>query len=377
MPVKLKWPWLGIAIPCFLIAFIGYSAQLFVLQGFLSVKQQIWFQFSLTMIWLSYYKAIYTNPGSPVPGFQPLKHEWKNYCKKCQNFKPERTHHCKTCAQCVLVMDHHCPFTMNCVGYNNFPHFMRFLFWIITTTTYLSIQFFKRTWFVWNIRHSTAQLVTKKEIIFLTILTPANAFVLLTISILFGRCIKNQVLNGMTQIEAWEMDRIESMFYNRRLVPQLLSNLEELYPNSLDGHKGEIDRILNNRKISFEDLVNFPYDSDPWRNLINCMGPMLTWLNPFGKPNGNGMVFEKNELSAYEHGSTLTDKLLSLPWPPDGERAPNSSNSRLKVESSTRNGEHIIRKRSPEPRLNLSRTEWYNDWGENLAHFGVDVDADD
>ncbi len=128
MPVKLKWPWLGIAIPSFLIASIGYCAHYFILLNFLSLRKQLWYQFCQTMIWLSYYLAIYTPPGKPPTNFKPSKNEWKVYCKKCKCYKPERSHHCKTCNQCVLMMDHHCPWTMNCVGYNNFPHFIRFLF---------------------------------------------------------------------------------------------------------------------------------------------------------------------------------------------------------------------------------------------------------
>lgn len=30
-------------------------------------------------------------------------------CRKCDNLKPDRTHHCSICGECILKFDHHCP----------------------------------------------------------------------------------------------------------------------------------------------------------------------------------------------------------------------------------------------------------------------------
>ncbi|AMD20148.1 HCL003Cp [Eremothecium sinecaudum] len=373
MVAKLRWKWLGIFIPCFLIAFIGYFAHYFILSKFLSLAKQIWFQVSLTMIWLSYYKAIYTNPGKPPEGFKPFDHEWRNYCDKCETFKPERTHHCKTCNQCVLVMDHHCPWTMNCVGYKTFPHFMRFLFWIVATTGFLSIQLGSRIAFVWQNRYSSGQFITKVELVFLTILTPLNGFVFITILVLFLRCVKNQIFKGMTQIESWEMDRIENLFYRKRLLPQLMYNLKILYPNSIMDWQQELDEMMSSNRIQIDDLINFPYDIEPFTNAINCMGPFSCWLNPFSEQEGNGVRFPKNDISIYDESSSITDQMLALPWPPDGGRELPSNNSEGNIEASTEDGERVIRKRHPQQKSNLSRKKWRNEWGESLEHFGVDI----
>ncbi|AAS51225.2 ACL003Cp [Eremothecium gossypii ATCC 10895] len=375
MAVLVKWPWLGVAIPCFLISFTGYFAHFFVLTNFLSFKELLWFQVSLSMIWISYWKAIYKNPGRPTKGFRPLRYEWQNYCTKCETYKPERTHHCKRCNQCVLVMDHHCPWTMNCVGYKNFPHFIRFLFWIIATTGILLHYFVKRIKFTWVNRYATANLVSKQELIFLTILTPLDAFILLTISLLFVRCVKNQIVNGRTQIEAWEMDRIENLFYHQRLLPQLLTNLKEIYPGSLEGQEKEVEEFLSSSTCSFDEVINFPYDINPWVNLLNCMGSPLNWLNPFGGPKADGMVFQKNEISDYDEATSIQDKLLALPWPPDDTRHGIAFPSVSHVEKDTQGGEQVVRRRHV-PIAVPPRNEWYNDWGESLEHFGVDVEVE-
>lgn len=377
MSVQLKWPFLGIAIPCFLMAFIGYNAHYFILRNYLSIQRQIWYEFSLTMIWLSYYLAIYTLPGKPVSNFEPPKDAWKNYCKKCQNYKPERAHHCKTCNQCVLAMDHHCPWTKNCVGYFNFPHFMRFLFWVIAGTGNLLYELCFRAYFILSNRNSPTYLWKKSELIFLTILIPMDGFVLLTISILFIRCLTNQIFCGRTQIETWEYERVEGLFYTKRLLPYLLVNLWELHPEIHTRElEDEASRLSKKKRINFDNLVNFPYDIDPWSNAVEFFGSPLLWLWPFGKPSGNGMYFPKNDISVFEE-TDLTDMLLSLPWPPDGGKDKVFSlDGPHTVETTVKDGEQVLRKISVDPRDPTSRTEWQNVWGENLRDFGVDVDVE-
>lgn len=377
MPVQLRWPFLGIAIPCFLISFIGYTAHYFVLINFLSHRGQIWFQFSLTMIWFSYYLAIYTSPGQPPRNFEPPQKAWKNYCKKCQNYKPERAHHCKTCNTCVLAMDHHCPWTKNCVGYYNFAPFMRFLFWVILTTGYLLIKLGSRAYSVLLNYNTPTYLWKKSELIFLTILIPMDGFILLTIGILFFRCLSNQIFCGRTQIETWENERLEGLFYSRRLLPYLIQNFWEIHPE-LRTHKLESEacKLPTQKRVRFDHIVNFPYDINPWRNAVEFLGPPWLWLWPFGRPNGNGVFFPKNDISEFEE-SGLQDMLLSLPWPPDGGRDKLVSNiGSSTIESTVKNGEQLIRKRDIDRVDTISRKKWQNTWGENLEDFGVDIDAE-
>ncbi|CAI4036317.1 hypothetical protein SMKI_15G1560 [Saccharomyces mikatae IFO 1815] len=378
MAVKLRWPWLGIAIPTLLISFIGYGAHYFILSNFLPIAKQIGFEFSLSMIWFSYYLAIYTNPGRPLPNYQPTPGIWPNFCKKCQNYKPERSHHCKTCNQCVLMMDHHCPWTMNCVGFGNYPHFLRFLFWIIITTSILFCIQVKRICFIWQRRNFPGYLFKKSELTFLTILSPLNFFVLLTITVLFLRCLFNQIVNGRSQIESWDMDRLESLFDSRRLIQKLIYNTWRIYPESKTlQHERDAEGLLKQQRSSFEGLVNFPYNFDLHTNAILYLGPVHLWLWPYGIPTGNGNNFPKNDISNYEVDSPLEDIILSLPWPPDGGETTTVSNPKTStIETCNEGGEQVVRSRVAQNGRSASREKWFNDWGESLDDFGVDVDME-
>ncbi len=50
-------------------------------------------------------------------------------------------------------MDHHCPWTINCVSHRTFPHFFRFLFYAVLSTTYLEYLLYIRAALVWNGRN--------------------------------------------------------------------------------------------------------------------------------------------------------------------------------------------------------------------------------
>ena len=60
------------------------------------------------------------------------------WCKKCDAPKPPRTHHCSVCKRCVLKMDHHCPWLNACVGWGNYPFFVRFLFYVWLGCLYIA-----------------------------------------------------------------------------------------------------------------------------------------------------------------------------------------------------------------------------------------------
>lgn len=119
-----------------LILFLAYSPQHSFLEPYISKNESLFFNFLLANLWVSYYFAVTTPPGSPPKNWVPtsideLKRQggkdekgdgaenedekvWaiggERWCSKCEAWKPRRAHHCKVCKTCVMKMDHHCSF---------------------------------------------------------------------------------------------------------------------------------------------------------------------------------------------------------------------------------------------------------------------------
>lgn len=62
---------------------------------------------------------------SDTPIYFPSPHA--SFCAKCQIWRPPRCHHCSVCQRCVLQFDHHCMWVNQCIGYNNYRHFVLML----------------------------------------------------------------------------------------------------------------------------------------------------------------------------------------------------------------------------------------------------------
>ncbi|KAL6450464.1 PFA4 Palmitoyltransferase PFA4 [Candida maltosa Xu316] len=377
MTVQLQWPILGVIIPCIIIATLAYGSHYFILRHHLSYREQIIYEFYATMIWISYAFAIFTNPGTPPKNYKPTPHEWTRFCKKCNNYKPPRTHHCKTCNQCVLGMDHHCPWTLNCVGHGNLPHFMRFLAWVIWGTGYLFVQLCKRIMQYYEESNLPGYLFDKWELTAVIALTPLDFFVFASISVLFIRCLIN-ICKGMTQIEIWEWERLETQWYSERLWTMIRNNYEKLhnkkfpklttwtrsYHSEEEQQEEEDEESVIPKNFTMDDLI-FPYDLGFWKNLTNALGYPYVWLIPFAGPGTNGYSPEISK--EYQE-----DDQLNLPWPPDGVRQQEITVTRDNDEE-LRNIKNYreLRKRL-DPRINDKRENFVNDMGERLVDFGVD-----
>lgn len=382
--IELKYDILGIIIPTLIISILAYGGHFIILIKFVAPLNQLIFQYSVIMIWLSYIQAIYTNPGKPSSTKKPTNIESKEkFCHKCQNFKPERSHHCKKCQQCVLMMDHHCPWTMNCVGYNNYSHFMRFLTWIIIATSQLGYYLLQRCFNIWKIRNTVSSDISTFHIVSLAILTPFNGFIFLTITILWIRCFMNQIVNGRTQIENWEMDRLQHLYYTRKLLPLLLQQLWITYPQFDTTESREITTLWveERKRFTIDELVNFPYDMGIITNFQQYIGSIFFIIFPWLKPYGDGIHFPKNDISKLEEDSSIEDALLSLSWPPDGGRNKLiKENKEDGIEEKVEDGEQMVRKRRniliTSKSKEIDRRDWVNDWGEQLKDFGVDVEIE-
>lgn len=215
------------------------------------------------------------------------------------------------------------------------------------------------------------------------ILVPLSAFVLLTVGILAMRCFYHISITGMTQIESWEYERLESQMASGRLRHKIKRNFELLFGKELknvtswsSGNnvvRESQDQNNNNNSLYFtvDDLV-FPYDINPWSNLIQAFGYPWNWLLPWGKALGDGLHYPRNEFSNPED-----QDIGSLPWPPDGahqDRIPDHESPFN--DTIDQDNEHVVTRRMIDPRSNMKRTEWFNDFGEKLSDFGVDIDAE-
>ena len=113
----------------------SYTHYIFLTEALSSIPRiktiiSIIFYTCSSMTLLCHTFCIYTNPGTiDYTRVEKLKDNQKDFCKKCNKYRPLRAHHCSTCDKCIMKMDHHCPWIFNCVGYGNQKIFFLFLFY--------------------------------------------------------------------------------------------------------------------------------------------------------------------------------------------------------------------------------------------------------
>lgn len=273
------------------------------------------------------------------------------------------------------------PWTANCVGHGNMPHFMRFLMWVNYTNGMCFYYLCGRVKHYWDNREVPIYLTSKAQLTMTIILAPLSLLILVTVGILTLRCLYHIVFTGMTQIESWEYERIEAQLESGRLYSTLRMNYQTIFGKELKSfiswstaHNRIRDTMDESElaQLGIDDIV-FPYDVNPWRNAVNACGYPWSWVLPWGRPLGDGLSFERNELIGNE------DELSSLPWPPDGaHQEPNKETSDyLKIDQNfyDDNNERVLRRRGAH--ANRMGEEWSNEYGEKLSDFGVDVEGSD
>lgn len=288
---------LGIIIPCVIIVVNGASAYYAVLRfDPYAIRRN--FALAYACVWFTYVLAIAVRPGYAmgeiVPGAQYVK------CAKCGLPKPERAHHCRVCNRCVLRMDHHCPWTENCVGYRNVGYFLRFVGSAASLTGYCTYRCVRFLLFLLHYRRHLARVCPQRTRIWVAVFSAlANAFICLGLAVLWIR-VALDVLHNQTQIEGWEIERAQ-MLARKKLAPKR----------------------------------HFPFDVGFYQNVVQAVGPVYTFLWPFGAPHGRGHVYPK----FLDDGSR---------WPPVDPR---------EVQ------EHDY----------YRKDRWINFEGETLGDFGVDA----
>ncbi|RIB03287.1 zf-DHHC-domain-containing protein [Gigaspora rosea] len=232
---------IGVSI---LIGFLAYTSQIFIFWDFLGglnvhcLTVLIPFNISVILIYWNYYLTCTTDPGRVPKDWYPKENQEDveikrtthspRYCRTCSAYKPPRSHHCRTCKRCVLKMDHHCPWTNNCVGYFNYGHFIRFVFWVDVACIYHFTLMIKRTmrliedisYVRYDIEPSTL------EIVFLILNYAAVIPVLFSVGMLSMYHFYCMWTNTTT-IENWEKDKVATMVRRGKIkeVKNIRANL--------------------------------------------------------------------------------------------------------------------------------------------------------
>ncbi|KAH7321395.1 DHHC palmitoyltransferase-domain-containing protein [Stachybotrys elegans] len=388
----------SLAVPavCLLIAFLGYGSQLVfryskTLQpGPLSDSETLLFNTLLVLLWITYYRAVSTDPGRYIFTDRVIDADGR-WCNKCNAPKPPRAHHCRVCRRCVPKMDHHCPWTKNCVSMTTFPHFLRFLVYANISLWTLGYLLWQRLYSIWEARNLPAYLGPSLPALIAWAMLSGTCFLTsLALGIILSTTVRSWLFN-CTMIEGWEIDRHEAI-----------------------AERGGRDwwdvTDADGKSIRFEK-VEFPYDIGFFANMAQAMGTsnILLWLFPFaGNPalgkdgKGSGWVWEENGFNRAEGmwPPPDPDKLrhAGRPWPAaardyDAElRDLDLSPEDAKRAFQQRQEQDLRRKRVLMAELEEvdevddygeasaaggARSLWVNSDGERLRDYGVDDDDDD
>ncbi|CAZ83409.1 unnamed protein product [Tuber melanosporum] len=378
-----------------LIAFLAYASQYFLLYSHLSEPEYVLFNICVACIWITYARSILTSPGSPPVTWTPVDIDLDNadaedgsareetrslvsrgakWCRKCNAYKPPRCHHCKTCGVCVVRMDHHCPWTNNCVGWRNFPHFLKFLGYSAFTCCWLFCLLVERGWEVWVRRDLPSYMSphTFLELCLLAVLLVTDLLVAFSLSLLFIRTLWSTG-EGYTTIETWEQDRHNALVRQKRVRRQ-----------------------------------QFPYDIGTWDNLCSAFcgsSNIMGWFWPLSRTKEVGVEIKGSdglklkgglewELNGYE--------VVGATWPPldpdkgvwmganapmpaavnDGGDWAEGVRRRQKEDMERREGisrpqDAIVTSAISNGSSKVIAPKWMNEEGETLADYGVDDDDED
>lgn len=249
---------------------------------------------SVMLLW-NYYLCIFTDPGGVPDGWEPdigseegyevKKHNGgPRFCRTCERYKPPRSHHCRQCNRCILRMDHHCPWVNNCIGYFNYGHFIRFLFYVDMCCSYHLAMVTRRV-FAFSGRYYFNE-PSATELFFVIMNYVTVGPVLLTVGA-FSLYHFHGLLANTTTIEGWEKDKAATLVRHGKL------------------HE-----------------VKYPYDLGIWRNVTSVLGNNpFKWCCP-SIPQGQGLKYQLSSGDSVESQHS---------WPP---RAPANEKMAFKLPDS-------------------------------------------
>lgn len=106
----------------------------------------------------------------------------------------------------MLRMDHHCPWVANCIGHNNYGHFLRFLYSVDVTMALHTALLVLRVLDWWNPSMRWREPSTMDMVVL--ILNFAQGVPVLLMVGLFSMYHTYALCTNTTTIEGWEKDKV-------------------------------------------------------------------------------------------------------------------------------------------------------------------------
>lgn len=292
----------------------------------LSRQQTIRFNLNIACLLICCVRACTTSPGSQRQLSKDRLKRWSTahadatarFCRKCDNWKPERWHHCKTCGTCIPKMDHHCVWLKNCISHRTFPHFIRFLFFSVAAMLYLQYFLYIRFKVLWDHRNlphvrclpCSLSLIPMSDLpsqylgpsalqlVHLLLLGVINSITLFGLSLLFLRSLYGMIINVYT-IESWEIERHEALANRARKSGGFVYG------------PGGVQVWIRKQE--------YPFDIGLWSNLIQGFGSrnLMAWFWPLAVTPSidSALEWERNGFEgSFDPGQTSPVLMQTRPF---------------------------------------------------------------
>jgi hypothetical protein len=246
----------------------------FPIPDFMAVPLSLFVFFLYIMMLISYFVAVFSQPGSPPPNWSPLtrmdgldpqfdpfapkrKIRW---CELCENYKPPRAHHCRRCGICVIRGDHHCMWTSNCIGFRNhkaFFLFLTYLSFLIWFGIFLSILWIANTILTENDHPRSLIAVFLFCLVCLCVQSGVGSFFNEQVQLLFADCttIEKRDLNAWRK--CYEAESKSSPNTKKLLIWPLMASTFGYFPSLF--HDGIFTFWLPTLNNDLESGTSFSY----------------------------------------------------------------------------------------------------------------------
>ncbi|KAJ3119359.1 hypothetical protein HK098_005570 [Nowakowskiella sp. JEL0407] len=273
-------------------AYLAISSHFYIFTTY-SLASLSFFHFLLVLSLYNYFLCVFSSPGIPNDDWSPAdpspfaetlgipenrflvrvqgSSQEPRICRVCNIVKPPRAHHCRYCNCCILKFDHHCPWINNCVGFENQPHFVRFLVFCsslcITCVLYIAKRLATIMDLVTKSKVHPTPGVSDSEIIFIAI----NLLMLIPVCSIVVMLCYNQLYylcENLTTVE--EMHKKDSLIFR----PDALSSSDIANFSKIPAQNNSLLSSHYTNISEFEDTIqNQSLSADA------SLNPQRKWSN--------------------------------------------------------------------------------------------------